>query len=509
VRFLPHRLPHRPSRISAIRRAAPVLGVALLAATFSSGGASSASPAPSASVTALSVPGHYAAGTARVTLANGDAVQLWYPVDKSAVQGKPTYTYNLKSWVPASLANNPLLSSLPSAEPTTGYLDAPIAHDTAASGDPGHGFPVVLFAHGYGSYPEQSSFLTDHLATWGFVVAAPDEQATDLAAVLGGTHTPGALTAGQALNDTLAYLHTADHTSGNRLDGRLDLGRIGVVGHSLGGGAAITLARNPQVKTYAALAPAPGTPPTTHKPGLVMYGSSDLHPPPHPQTADRHPHRRPQRLRRHLHHPHRHLQPGGAPPGPQGIVRRPGDPLHPGHRRLLRPGCRPDGRLPPDRPGGDRPDARRAGHRPPRLGVRHRDRDRLPGGQCHLLLHHLNALPPPERASGGGVSHPLRTVRGHGDDPMRTRNDLRHFERPPFRPRPGRAAGWSAAVALTAWVGSTGAGAHLPVGMSPVLVAAAALAGGTVARYSNRPPGRAWRRPVGSRPSRRPDRRWT
>jgi dienelactone hydrolase len=272
VRFLPH----RPSRISAIRRAAPVLGVALLAATFSSGGASSASPAPSASVTALSVPGHYAAGTARVTLANGDAVQLWYPVDKSAVQGKPTYTYNLKSWVPASLANNPLLSSLPSAEPTTGYLDAPIAHDTAASGDPGHGFPVVLFAHGYGSYPEQSSFLTDHLATWGFVVAAPDEQATDLAAVLGGTHTPGALTAGQALNDTLAYLHTADHTSGNRLDGRLDLGRIGVVGHSLGGGAAITLARNPQVKTYAALAPAPGTPPTTHKPGLVMYGSSDM-----------------------------------------------------------------------------------------------------------------------------------------------------------------------------------------------------------------------------------------
>ena len=197
-------------------------------------------------------------------------------MDTSAVKGTATYTYSLKSWVPASLASNPLLGSLPSSEPTTGYLDAPIAKDTAASGDPDHGFPVVLFAHGYGSYPEQSSFLTDHLATWGFVVAAPDEQATDLASVLGGTQVAGALTAGQALDGALAYLHTADTTSGNLLDGLLDLRRIGVVGHSLGGGAAITMADNPQIKTYAALAPAAGTAPTTPTPGLVMYGSSDM-----------------------------------------------------------------------------------------------------------------------------------------------------------------------------------------------------------------------------------------
>jgi alpha-beta hydrolase superfamily lysophospholipase len=254
------------------------LGVALLAAACSSGSSgssSSTSTTQAATVTSFSVPGPYAAGTTRVTLPDGDLVQLWYPVDKSAVVGKPTYTYSLKTWVPTSLSSNPLLASLPSSVPTTSYFDAPIATDAAASGDPAHTFPVLLFAHGYASYPEQSSFLTDHLATWGFVIAGPDEQATSLATVLGGAKTGPGLTAGQALDATLAYLHTAQGTSGNLLHGRLDLTRIGVVGHSLGGGAAITMADNPQVKTYAALAPAPGTPPSTSKPGLVMYGSND------------------------------------------------------------------------------------------------------------------------------------------------------------------------------------------------------------------------------------------
>ena len=35
-------------------------------------------------------------------------------------------------------------------------------------------FPLVVFSHGYGGLRTQSSFLTAHLASWGFVVAAPD-----------------------------------------------------------------------------------------------------------------------------------------------------------------------------------------------------------------------------------------------------------------------------------------------------------------------------------------------
>ena len=251
--------------------------MALGGAACSSGSATSTTSGPAPfTVVSFSVPGPYAAGTARYTLPSGDQLQVWYPVDKAAVKGMSTYTYQIKSWVPASLADNPALASLPDTVPTSSYLDAPISHDTSASGDTSHAFPVVIFAHGYGSYPEQSSFLTDHLATWGFVVAPPDEQTTDLASVISGSSASGSDDAAAALGETLSFLKTQDATSGGRLDHLLDFTKVGAVGHSLGGGATITLAGNPVIKTYAALAPVPGTPPTGHKPGLAMYGSSDM-----------------------------------------------------------------------------------------------------------------------------------------------------------------------------------------------------------------------------------------
>lgn len=278
--FLFARIPRTPwlRRGSAV---AVVSTVALLAAACgSSSSATTSTTVAHVTVTSFSVPGPYAAGTARLTMADGDPVQVWYPVDKSAVKGKPTYTYTLKSWVPAALADNPLLSSLPNTVPTNSYLDAPIARDPAGSGDPTGRYPAVLFAHGYGSYPQQSTFLTDHLASWGFVVAAPLEPANDLATVLGGVKPAGLLTAGQALDEALGFLRTQQTAKGSLFHGLLDLSRIGVVGHSLGGGAAITMADNPAIKTYAALAPGQGTPPSTPKPGLVMYGSNDKVVPP-------------------------------------------------------------------------------------------------------------------------------------------------------------------------------------------------------------------------------------
>ncbi|MDA8148565.1 MAG: hypothetical protein M0Z93_07265 [Actinomycetota bacterium] len=230
--------------------------------------------------TMYSVNGPYAAGTARYTMPDGDQIQVWYPVAPSAVVGKATYTYTIKSWLPASLADNPVLAKLPDAVPTDSYLDAPIDTSTAASGDPAGKYPVVLFNEGFGSYPQQSTFLTDHLATWGFVVAAPNDPSTDLEAVLTGKATPSVAADLPYLDAALAYLQTQARTPGSRFYHLLDFTKVGVVGHSLGGGAAITMAGNPLVKTYAALAPAPGSVPTTHKPGLVMYGTADTIVPP-------------------------------------------------------------------------------------------------------------------------------------------------------------------------------------------------------------------------------------
>ena len=47
-------------------------------------------------------------------------------------------------------------------------------------------YPLVVFSHGYAGFRDQSTFLTAFLASWGFVVAAPDHYSRDLTEVLGG-----------------------------------------------------------------------------------------------------------------------------------------------------------------------------------------------------------------------------------------------------------------------------------------------------------------------------------
>jgi dienelactone hydrolase len=262
------------------------VSLALVATACSSGttGSSGGGPtATSAADTRFAQPGPYAAGTVRVVMANGDKLQLWYPVDKPAVQGLVPYTYHLRQWLTDAEATSPALTGMPDAVQTESYLNAPMASDTAASGDPDDAFPIVLFSHGYASYPEQSSFLTGHLAQWGFVVAAPDHRSRDLATVLADPSAGEEVPADSDIDDldnTLHYLHQQQGRPGSPLPTRLDFSKVGVLGHSSGGGTAVTMADSPTIRTYVALAPAPGTPPSTNKPGLIMDGSADAVVPP-------------------------------------------------------------------------------------------------------------------------------------------------------------------------------------------------------------------------------------
>ena len=262
------------------------LSVALVATACSSGTTSSGGGGPTATSpadTRFAQPGPYAAGTANVVMANGDQLQLWYPVDKPVVQGLVPYTYHLRQWLTDAEATSPALTGMPDAVQTESYPYAPMASDTAASGDPDDAFPIVLFSHGYASYPEQSSFLTEHLAQWGFVVAAPDHRSRDLATVLADPSAGEEVPADSDIDDldnTLRYLHRQEGRPGSPLPTRLDFSKVGVLGHSSGGGTAVTMAASPAIRTYVALAPAPGTPPSTHKPGLIMDGSADAVVPP-------------------------------------------------------------------------------------------------------------------------------------------------------------------------------------------------------------------------------------
>ncbi len=226
-------------------------------------------PVPHASpYAAFSKNGPYQPGVAYFTTPVGDTVVVTYPVDPTSTVGKPRYVINLLRWFTGS-PTAPIPAGLPSTLPTTLATDAYSGVPISAKGP----FPVVLFSHGYGGYPEQSSFLTDHLATWGFVVVAPDHRSRDLKAVVSGTTGQGQSDVTD-LRQALAYVSTLNTTPGTLLTGKLDLSRIASLGHSAGGGAAISVATDSDIRTYVALAPAPAAPPPP-KPGLVMQGTAD------------------------------------------------------------------------------------------------------------------------------------------------------------------------------------------------------------------------------------------
>ncbi|CAN0476672.1 unnamed protein product, partial [Phaeothamnion confervicola] len=110
-------------------------------------------------------------------------------------------------------------------------------------------FPVLLFSHGAVGYRLQSTFLTAHLASWGYVVAAPDHPSRDLFNVLGGTATGDRASSVTELLGALD-LALADPVVGSHVDAT----RVAAIGHSAGGGTVVRVAADPRVAGYVSMA---------------------------------------------------------------------------------------------------------------------------------------------------------------------------------------------------------------------------------------------------------------
>lgn len=216
--------------------------------------------------TEFSAPGPYVSGTEQIEV-NGDPVVVWYPADKASVVGLSKYTYHLRSWVPPSIADL-VPSSFADGVEEDAYRDVPMAKGS---------FPVVLFSHGYGGYPEQSTFLTAHLATWGMIVVAPDQQQRDLSAVILGRAQqvePQADVTEQLA--ALAYVKKQNLTSGSLFFDHVDASEVATLGHSAGGGTAVSVAAaDPSIRGWIALAGVPQPLPSKPVPSLMMSGSYD------------------------------------------------------------------------------------------------------------------------------------------------------------------------------------------------------------------------------------------
>ena len=165
--------------------------------------------------------------TSRTTMPNG------------SFRGAPSRTLVTEIWYPTDAASGA------AAE----VRDAPLA----AGGRP---FPLVIYSHGFTSMRTGGAYLARQLASYGYVVAAPDFPLTTTHApgganVLDVVQQPGDV---HFLIDQLLGL-SADQNS--RLSGGIDARRIGLTGLSLGGTTTFLAAFHPTLRDARVRAAAP------------------------------------------------------------------------------------------------------------------------------------------------------------------------------------------------------------------------------------------------------------
>jgi len=135
-------------------------------------------------------------------------------------------------------------------------------------------YPLIAFSHSSGGGRRQSTFLCEHLASHGYVVAALDHSelvAPELARREGETaEEKAARTEGWLTNRVPDIRFLLDYLLGGAgWDGeaRPDASRVGIVGHSFGGWTALAAPdAEPRIRAVVALAPAGSS---RVKPGIL------------------------------------------------------------------------------------------------------------------------------------------------------------------------------------------------------------------------------------------------
>jgi dienelactone hydrolase len=208
--------------------------------------------------------GNYPVGTRIVYLKDSSRTE-----DKAEKPGTPRELM-VQIWYPADPSNNHLAAyeRLSETIPATSYRsvlwtnsreDAPVA----TQGGP---YPVLLFNHAWGGRRTQDTFLTEDLASHGYVVASIDHTYNASRVVLPGDRVIDDIGGGDAIDpdlhsaseitavwnrelstwvaDEIFVLNTLqsdDLDEKSPWHGRLDTRRAGALGHSFGGAAAVQL----------------------------------------------------------------------------------------------------------------------------------------------------------------------------------------------------------------------------------------------------------------------------
>lgn len=173
------------------------------------------------------VPGAYLVG--RRDFLTGDepslAMTMWYPAQpERKLEEGSDYSYEIK--IGAPLGTVKIASSASQAVPDVAF-------------DMAHGpYPLVVLSPGFAMGAASYGWLAEHLASYGFVVIAPDHQETlDPQNELWRA----AVTRPQDILTVFDFVD-AQVKSGGALEGLVDVGNTAVIGHSYGGYTALAAA---------------------------------------------------------------------------------------------------------------------------------------------------------------------------------------------------------------------------------------------------------------------------
>jgi predicted dienelactone hydrolase len=177
------------------------------------------------------VHGPYWVGTQTFTIEDAldpVAIRIWYPaLNPNSALEATTYTMHWDKFVfggfdssgTSAIAGHALVD----AQPDTG--SAP--------------YPLVVFSHGYASEPVFHSWLAEHLASYGFVVIAPDHE--ELADGGFSDIARATIVRPQTISRSLDYATILTESTG-ALAGMIDMKRVAVAGQSYGGYTALAAA---------------------------------------------------------------------------------------------------------------------------------------------------------------------------------------------------------------------------------------------------------------------------